>query len=41
MNPGSDRGRTRRFGFIVCLVRGHAWETTEVTLGDSTLLQTD
>jgi hypothetical protein len=42
MSARSHRGLARRFGDrVVCLWRGHAWETIEVTLGESPLLSTD
>lgn len=42
MNVASDRALARRLvDRIVCLRRGHAWETTMITLGGSSLLSTD
>ena len=38
----TDRGFARRLADrIACVWRGHAWKTTEVTLGEPSLLRTD
>jgi hypothetical protein len=42
MHNESDRGFARRLADLIgCLLRGHAWQTTEITLGKSSLLSTD
>lgn len=42
MHAGAERRLTRRLADRVdCLRRGHAWETTEFTCGEVSMLRTD
>jgi hypothetical protein len=42
MNATGDKGLAPRLAdLIVCLVRDHAWQTTDIPTGASSLLSTD